>query len=107
MQETIIKEVELPDMMPTKISKRSRRGKKRKADADDVVPAHQKRKDPLELSTIENYIGQANIINKLFLNKPLSQNMKNELRKLFDSNPFDEKAILKEMTYIKKILLQH
>lgn len=100
--ETEIKEVELPDMTPIKISKRTRRGKKRKPDADNVVPAHQKRKDPLELSTIETYINQANIINKLFLNQPLSPKVKGELKKLFDSNPFDEKAILAEMTYIKK-----
>jgi len=101
-QETEIKEVKLPDVTPIKISKRTRRGKKRKADADDVIPAHQKRKDPSGLSTIETYIKQANIINKLFLNEPLSQKVKGELKKLFDSNAFNEKAILDEMTYIKK-----
>ena len=100
--ETEIKEVEIPDMTPTKISKRTRRGKKRKIDADNVVPAHQKRKDPLELSTLEAYINQANIINKLFLNQPLTPKVKGELKKLFDSNPFDEKEILAEMTYINK-----
>jgi len=48
-QETEIKEVKLPDVTPIKISKRNRRGKKRKADADDVIPANHKRKDPLVL----------------------------------------------------------
>jgi len=101
-KQTEIKEVEIPDMTPIKISKRTRRGKKRKAEFDYIIPAHEKRKEPLELSTIEAYINQANIIHKLFLNKPLSQTVKNELKKLIDNNEFDEKAILEEMIYIKK-----
>ena len=104
-QEAVLKEVEIPELIPIKVSKRTRRGKKRKPNADDITPAHQKRKEPLELSTIENYISQANIINKLFLNQPLSQQVKSELRKLFDNNAFDENLILEEMPYINKDII--
>ena len=104
-QEAVLKEVEIPELVPIKVSKRTRRGKKRKPNADDITPAHQKRKEPLELSTIENYISQANIINKLFLNQPLSQKVKSELRKLFDNNAFDENLILEEMPYINKDII--
>ena len=104
-QEAVLKEVEIPELVPIKVSKRTRRGKKRKPNTDDITPAHQKRKEPLELSTIENYISQANIINKLFLNQPLSQKVKSELRKLFDNNAFDENLILEEMPYINKDII--
>lgn len=84
---------------PPKIDKRTRRGKNQKT--GDIKPFYETRKEPLEYSTIEDYISKANIIQRIFLKKSLSQELKAELRKLLNNNKtIDEELILSEMTYI-------
>jgi hypothetical protein len=85
-----------------KIDKRTRRGKKQ-ALTVDIKPLYETRKEPLELQTIKAYIDKANIIHRIFKNKPLSQEVKAELKKLLNDNPnINEPLILAEMDYIKK-----
>ena len=84
---------------PEKIDKRTREGKKQKT--GDIKPFYETRKQPLAYSTIEDYIDKAAVIHGLFFEKPLLQEVKAQLRKLFNDNKsFDEKLILSEMTYI-------
>jgi len=86
---------------PPKIDKRTRRGKKQTATTGEIKPSYETRAEPLEYSTIEQYINQANIINKIFNKKALSQETKGEIRKLLNDNPnIDENLILNEMKYI-------
>jgi hypothetical protein len=85
---------------PPKIDRRTRRGKKQTT--GDIKPFYEIRKEPLEYSTIEDYLNKANIINKFFTKKPLSQEAKGEIRKLLNDNKnIDENLILNEMKYIK------
>jgi hypothetical protein len=85
---------------PPKIDKRTRRGKKQKT-TGEIKPAHTTRAEPLEYSTIDQYINQANIINKIFNKKALSQETKAEIRKLLNNNDdLNEDLILNEMKYI-------
>ena len=65
------------------------------------MPSFKTRKDVLEKSTINTYIDKLNIISKFMSVKPLSQETKQELYKLIDDKPFDEKKILKEFPYIQ------
>lgn len=71
-----------------------------KKGTEDIKPLHEKRKEPLTASTIEAYINKANLINKLFIKKSLSQEATEEIRKLLNNNDFDEDLILSQMTYI-------
>lgn len=88
---------------PPKIDKRTKRGKKQ-ALTQDITPSYLNRKQPLEYSTIEDYIKKANIINKKFNNKDLPQDVKNELKKLLNDNAnLNEKLILNEMKYLLNI----
>jgi hypothetical protein len=99
------KTINLKDVItePPKIDKRSRKGKKQINISQDITPSHLTRKEPLEYSTIDDYIRKANIIHKIFTNNALSQPVKNELKKLLNDNPnINEKLILNEMKYIKK-----
>ena len=93
----IVKEIyeEVPN-----VNKRTRRGKK-KIENIDVKPLYLTRKEPLELSTINTYIDKLNIISKFMSIQPLSQDIKQELHKLIDDKPFDEKKILKEFPYLQ------
>lgn len=85
---------------PPKIDKRTRRGKKQTTSVD-ITPSYQKRKEPLEESTIDQYISSANVLQKLFKNKVLSQKAKGEIKKLLnDNDDIDEKFLLDEMDYI-------
>jgi len=78
--------------------KRTRRGKKQKI---DIKPRYETREEPLEYSTIDDYIAKANIINKIFNNRNLPADVKEELRKLLNDNKnIDENLILNEMNYI-------
>lgn len=92
----IVKEVyeEVPN-----VNKRTRRGKKKLENAD-IKPLYLTRKEPLELNTITGYIDKLNIISKFISIDPLSQQIKNELKKLIDDKPFDEDKILKEFPYL-------
>jgi len=82
------------------IDKRTRRGKKQKT-IIDIKPRYETRGEPLEYSTIDDYIAKANIINKLFNNRNLPADVKAELRKLLNDNKnIDENLILNEMNYI-------
>jgi hypothetical protein len=84
---------------PPKIDRRTRRGKEQKT--GDIKPFYETRKEPLEYSSIEDYISKANLIQGIFLKKSLSQELKAELRKLLNNNKtIDEELILSEMTYI-------
>lgn len=84
-----------------KIDKRTRRGKKQTEATTDIKPSHETRKEPLEYSTIDDYIKKADILNRLFIKKSLSQEVKAELRKLLNDNKsINEDLILNEMTYI-------
>ena len=68
---------------------------------NDIIPSFETRKAPLEYSTIKNYIEKADILQRLFTEKTLSQGVKAELRKLFNDNTnINELLILNEMTYI-------
>ena len=81
------------------IDKRTRRGKKQKT-IIDIRPRYETREQPLECSTIDDYIAKANIINKLFNNRNLPADVKAELRKLSNDNKnIDENLILNEMNY--------
>jgi hypothetical protein len=85
---------------PPKIDKRTRRGKKATA-TTEIKPSHETRKEPLEYSTIDDYIDKADILQRFFIKKSLSQTLKAELRKtLNDNKNIDETLILNEMTYI-------
>ena len=92
----IVKEVyeEVPQ-----VNKRSRRGKK-KIENMDIKPLYLTRKEPLEQSTINTYIDKLNIISKFMSIEPLSQETKNELKKLIDDKPFNEKKILQDFPYL-------
>lgn len=82
------------------IDRRTRRGKK-KTMTTDIKPRFETRAEPLEYSTIDDYITKANIINKLFNKRNLPSEVKSELRKLLnDNNNIDEGLILNEMNYI-------
>jgi uncharacterized protein YheU (UPF0270 family) len=84
---------------PPKIDKRTRKGKKQKS--GDIKPFYEIRKEPLEYSTIEDYLKKADIIQKIFIKKSLSQEVKAEIRKLLNDNKtINEELILNEMTYI-------
>ena len=63
------------------IDRRTRRGKKQ-AKTIDIKPRYETREEPLEYSTIDDYISKANIINKLFNKRNLPADVKAELRKL-------------------------
>ena len=69
----------------------------------DIQPSFQTRNEPLEYSTIEDYIRKANILNLFFKEKDLSQPVKRELKKLLNDNPnINERLILDEMDYLEK-----
>ncbi len=61
---------------PPKIDKRTRRGKKATA-TTEIKPSHETRKEPLEYSTIDDYIDKADILQRFLLKnhylKPLKQ----------------------------------
>ena len=52
----------------------------------DIRPRYETRGEPLEYSTIDDYIAKANIINKLFNNRNLPADVKAELRKSLNDN---------------------
>ena len=86
---------------PPIIDRRTRRGKKQST-TTEIKPRYETRAEPLEYSTIEDYITKANIINKLFNKRNLPAEVKAELRKLLnDNNNINEDLILNEMNYIK------
>jgi hypothetical protein len=72
----------------------------KKATTDDIKPFYEKRKEPLTTSTIDAYISKADILQRFFIKKSLSQELKAELINLFNNNDFDEDLILSQMTYI-------
>lgn len=86
---------------PPKIDKRTRRGKKQTEATTEIKPSHETRKEPLEYSTIDDYLKKADILNRFFIKQTLSQEVKREITKLLNDNPnIDEKLILDEMIYI-------
>ena len=86
---------------PPKIDKRTRQGRKITPTSNDIKPLFETRKAPLEYSTIEDYIRKADILQRLFTKKSLSQGVKAEIRKLLNDNPnINEQLILNEMIYI-------
>ena len=85
---------------PPKIDKRTRRGKKATS-TTEIRPSHETRKEPLEYSTMDDYIDKMDVLQRFFIKKSLSQTLKAELRKLLNDNKnIDEKLILDEMEYI-------
>jgi hypothetical protein len=83
-----------------KIDKRTRKGRK-KATKEEIIPSFQTRKEPLDYSTMDDYLRKANILNKLFNGKALSQEVKAELKKLLNDNPnTNNQLILNEMSFI-------
>ena len=83
--------------------------KKAKDNKDEIKPSYKTRKNPLEESTIEDYIRKSNILNKLFKGQDLPQAVKEELKKLLKDEAIDQnfpsgrEAILEEMDYIKDV----
>jgi len=67
---------------------------------DDITPSFKKRETPLELSSIKTYIDKVNIVNKLINDKPLTDNIKEELFNLINNKSFNKKLILNEMNYL-------
>lgn len=68
---------------------------------NEKIPRFQTRREPLEYSTIDDYLKKANIINKFFNKRNLPEDVKAELRKLFnDDENIDEELILNELNYI-------
>lgn len=83
-----------------KIDKRTREGKKR-AQQPEIKPSYQIRKEPLTTTTINDYLRKADILNRLFNNRTLSQPIKAELKKLLNDNPELNKSIIfNEMSFI-------
>ena len=74
--------------------------KKTIVNKDDITPSFKKRDTPLELSSVKTYIEKANIVNKLINDKPLTENIKEELFNLINNNSFNKKLILNEMNYL-------
>ena len=100
-QEPTIINIQQITQEPPKIDRRTRRGKKQTPATNDIKPSHETRKEPLEYSTIEDYIKKADIINRIFIKKSLSQEAKAELRKLLNDNKtINEPLLLNEMKYI-------
>jgi len=86
---------------PPKIDKRTRRGKKQTEATTEIKPSHETRKEPLEYSTIDDYIKKADILNRIFIKKSLSPQVKAEITKLLNDNKnIDEDLILNNMKYI-------
>jgi hypothetical protein len=55
-----------------------RLGRKTTPTTNDIRPSCETRKTPLEYSTIENYIRKADILQRTFTSKSLSQQVKAE-----------------------------
>lgn len=108
--EPILQKVHVPTQIdvkelakePVPVSKRTRRGKQRsKVDADTIKPMYETRKEPLAQITINNYLSKADLLQRFFVDKKLTLELKNELKKLLNDNPnLNEKLILDEMPYI-------
>ena len=75
------------EQSPSKNDKHTRRGEKQASLPTDIIPAYLKRKGPLSLSTIDDFLRKANILHKIFTNKSSPQPVQNELKKLFNDNP--------------------
>ena len=85
-----------------KVDKHTRRGKKQKNEPE-IIPSYESRTQPLEYSTIDDYIKKFDILNKLFNNKPLPQPVKAEIRKVLNDNQNSNKDIIfNEMSFIIK-----
>ena len=54
---------------PPKIDKRTRQGRKMTPTTNNIIPSFETRKAPLEHSTIDDYIGKADILQRLFTKK--------------------------------------
>ena len=84
----------------------ARRGRKRKADME-IIPSfllRQQKDRTLKEGTVGDYLQKANIIQKRFKNKSLSQQALRELEKLFTDDPTANQAfILKEMDYLNNV----
>ncbi len=88
---------------PQKNDRRTRRGKKQNA-TGEIKPSYETRKEPLEYSTIDNYITKADILQRFFTKKSLSPILKAELRKLLnDILQINEDLIISEMSYINNV----
>lgn len=84
----------------TKINKRTRKGKQQ-AKQPEIIPSYQSRKEPLTITSINDYLSKSNLLNKLFNDRPLPQPVKAELKKLLNDNPdLNKSIILNEMSFI-------
>ena len=72
----------------------------KKATTEDIKPFYEKRNEPLTASTIDAYISKADILQRFFIKKSLSQEATEEIRKLLNNDDFNEDLILSQMTYI-------
>lgn len=108
--EPVLKKISVPTAIdikelakePVPVSKRTRKGKKHaQVNADTVKPMYLTRAEPLAQTTIDNYLSKANVLQKFFVDKKLTLELRNELKKLLNDNPnLNEKLILDEMPYI-------
>lgn len=92
------KSVEIPEITTT--PKEQPNGLKYSVESKDVTPSYITRDTPLQPRTIIEYISKSNLINKLMLEKPLTETAKNELLKLFKNESFNHETILNELTYL-------
>lgn len=75
-------------------------------DIEDIKPSCVKRLESseplplLEQITIKGYLNKLSVINQLILNKPLNNNIINELINLFNNNDYNEEILLNEISYI-------
>lgn len=97
-------EVNLDEIKQTATQKPKYNRRTKKQVSNDIKPKFLTRDIALGYSTIEDYIRKADIIQRFFINKSLSQALKGELRKLLNNNPnIDEKMLLGEMPYFTDI----
>lgn len=88
---------------PSPSSRRQKRYKKNQNISSETTPSHQIRKDPLEKSTINDYINKLNIINKILKSESLENRVKVEIDKLLNGNPSITNYIIMKMPYLKTI----
>lgn len=83
-----------------KIDRRTKKGKRQMA---EIVPSYQTRKTELKENTLNSYMSKADIIHRIFTKKSLSQQLGEELSKLFNNKAFDENFIIDNMDYLNDI----
>ena len=91
-----VRTIDLTQFTPPK----QKKGKKKDI-SNDIIPLHLRSNKELTENTINDYLSKLNIIQKLFLEVPLTGIQKAEIRKAIKGNPFDKSLI--DMDYLAEI----